>query len=121
MKFLADMCISSKVVSWLRSVNHDVVHLREQGLQRLADNKVFQKACKEERILLTFDLDFGEIVTGTRGTRTSVILFRLHNASPEAVVYLLETVIKEASNVLEQGAIVIVEDTRYRVRILPVG
>jgi predicted nuclease of predicted toxin-antitoxin system len=79
MRFLADMGVSLRVVEWLRSQQHEVVHLREQGLQRLPDQAIFEKASAEQRVLLTFDLDFGEIVALSRGAKTSVISFRLRN------------------------------------------
>lgn len=44
MKFLADMGISLRTVMWLRSRGDDVVHLRDEGLQRLPDNEILIKA-----------------------------------------------------------------------------
>jgi predicted nuclease of predicted toxin-antitoxin system len=60
-RFLADMGVDQRVVAWLRAAGHDAVHLRDEGLQRLPDEGVFEKAIAEGRIVLTFDLDFGEI------------------------------------------------------------
>lgn len=51
------------MVEWLRADGHDAVHLRDEGLQKLANGIIFQKALAEQRIVLTFDLDFGEIVS----------------------------------------------------------
>lgn len=79
MRFLADMVVSLRVVEWLRNRGDDVVHLRDQGLQRLPNGDVFAKATAEGRIVLTFDLDFGEIVALSRGARTSIVVFRLRN------------------------------------------
>ncbi|HYS75771.1 MAG TPA: DUF5615 family PIN-like protein, partial [Burkholderiales bacterium] len=62
MRFLADAGVAGRVVNWLRERGHDAVHLREQGLERLPDSEVFAKASAEKRVLLTFDLDFGELV-----------------------------------------------------------
>jgi predicted nuclease of predicted toxin-antitoxin system len=62
MRFLADMGVDIRVVQWLRTQGHDAIHLREQGLQRMPDGDIFAKARTEQRILLTFDLDFGEIL-----------------------------------------------------------
>jgi predicted nuclease of predicted toxin-antitoxin system len=62
MRFLADMGIAQRVVQWLRSEGHEAVHLRDEGLQRLSNGAIFEKAAAERRIILTFDLDFGEIV-----------------------------------------------------------
>ena len=44
MKFLADMGISPKTVAFLRTLGHDAVHLADQGLQRLPDPDIVEKA-----------------------------------------------------------------------------
>ena len=67
MRFLADMGVSQQVVEWLRTHGHDAVHLRDEGLQRLPNGEIFQKAAREQRIVLTFDLDFGEILAAGDG------------------------------------------------------
>jgi predicted nuclease of predicted toxin-antitoxin system len=79
MRFLADMGVATGVVNWLRDQSHDAVHLREQGLQRLPDDQIFRKAVVENRTVLTFDLDFGEIVAFAGRQKASVVLFRLQN------------------------------------------
>lgn len=61
MRFLADAGISPKTVDFLRRSGHKAVHVRELGMQRASDRSLIEKARKEDRILLTFDLDFGEI------------------------------------------------------------
>jgi predicted nuclease of predicted toxin-antitoxin system len=45
MRFLADMGVSTRVIDWLRGRGDDVVHLREQGLQRFIPNS--QAAVRE--------------------------------------------------------------------------
>jgi len=120
MKFLADMGISQSTVQALRNVGHDAVHLREQGLQRLIDVAILEKARQEKRIVLTFDLDFGELLAVGLHDSPSVIIFRLHNATPASVQPKLMEVLEKEGKELEQGAIVIVQDTRYRLRRLPI-
>ncbi len=61
MKFLADMGISPRTVAFLRAQGYESVHLREQGLERLADAAVLAKAREEGFILLTHDLDLGNL------------------------------------------------------------
>ena len=51
----------------------------------------------------------------------SVIIFRLSNARPESVNVQLESVLRDISVALGEGAIVVVEDERRRVRKLPIG
>ena len=69
MRFLADMCVDIKVVKWLQKQGHDITHLRDEGLHRLPNGEIFSKAISENRIHLTFDLDFGEIVALSEGQR----------------------------------------------------
>lgn len=111
MHFLADM----------GQQGHDARHLRDEGLHRLANGEIFNKAATEERIVITFDLDFGEIVALSRGRVVSVVLFRLKNTTTSFVVRRLETVLSVAADALRSGAIVVVEDSRHRVRRLPLG
>jgi predicted nuclease of predicted toxin-antitoxin system len=119
MRFLADMGIANRVVEWLHAQGHDITHLREEGLQCASDKEVFQKAVAEKRILLTFDLDFGEIVALSERHVLSIILFRLHNTRTPHVIERLAKVLNDASKALEKGAIIVVEESRYRVRSLP--
>lgn len=121
MRFLADMGVSGRIVTWLREQSHDVVHLRDQGLQRLPNGQIFEKAFDEQRVILTFDLDFAEIVALSAGKVVSVILFRLNNTKTEFVWTRLLTVLSDCSAMLESGAIIVVEDGRHRIRRLPLG
>ncbi len=61
-KFLADMGVSTKTVLWLRNNGYEAVHLLEQGLYKLSDADVLEKARVENRVLLTMDLDFGYLL-----------------------------------------------------------
>jgi predicted nuclease of predicted toxin-antitoxin system len=118
-RFLADMCIDVRVANWLKSHGHDATHLRDEGLQRLPNGEMFEKAIAESRIVLTFDLDFGEIVALSKGRKTGVVLFRLRNTRTSFVIQRLSDVISECADALANGAIVIVEDSRHRVRQFP--
>ena len=119
MRFLADMCMDVRVASWLNSQGHDATHLRDEGLQRLPNGGAFEKAIAESRVVVTFDLDFGEIVALSKGRKTGVILFRLRNTQTAFVIQRLSEVISECADALMRGAIVIVEEARHRVREFP--
>lgn len=118
MRFLADMGVAQRIVEWLRAEGHDAIHLREEGLQRMPNGDIFKKAVSERRIILTFDLDFGEIVALSVDHQASVILFRLHNTRTPHVLDRLSKVLKDSGEALERGAIVVVEESRHRTRRL---
>jgi len=115
------MGVAMRIVQWLRDEGHDAVHLREEKLHSLPNGEIFEKAFKEERIILTFDLDFGEIIALSGGRNVSVVLFRLRNTRTPHVMERLRRVLKNSGRDLEKGAIVVVEESRHRIRRLPIG
>jgi len=121
MRFLADMGVSVRVVEWLKQLGHDAVHLRDEGLQRLPNGEIFLNAAHEQRIVLAFDLDFGEIIAASGGGNVSVVIFRLRNTRSAHVIDRLNSVLQECEDELNRGAIVVVEESRHRVRRLPIG
>ena len=108
MKFLSDMGISMSTVRSLREDGHDAVHLREQGLARLPDAGIVEKAESEGRVVLTFDLDFGDLLALSRRNLPSVVIFRLRNQTPSSVTAKLRDVLSQRGRMLEEGAIIIV-------------
>ena len=120
MRFLADAGISPRTVEFLRLRGHDAVHVRELALERATDRELVDKARGDSRVLLTFDLDFGEILALGVVDHPSVVIFRLTNERADAVNRRVEVVLAEQAEALNSGALVLVEDARYRVRRLPI-
>ena len=118
--FCSTWGVSVRVAEWLRQEGNATTHLRDEGLQTLADQLIFQKALVEDRIIVTFDLDFGEIAALSQGKIVSVVILRLSNARAEYVIQRLEAVIPTVEPALISGAIVTIEDTRHRIRLLPI-
>ena len=121
MRFLADAGASPRTVEFLRQLGHDEVHVRTLGLQRSPDLELVHRARADSRVVLTFDLDFGDILALGLLDKPSVILFRLADERAESVNHHLSTVLSERRAELEAGALILVEDTQYRVRKLPIG
>lgn len=66
----------------------------------------------------THDVDFGEIAALTHGRKTSIIIvFRLHNLRLIRLTERLAAVLPDGAPALRDGAAVIVEDSRHRVRL----
>jgi predicted nuclease of predicted toxin-antitoxin system len=70
---------------------------------------------------VTFDLDFGDILALGVLNKPSVIIFRLADERANSVNQRLVVVLTERHVELESGALILVEDTRHRVRKLPIG
>jgi len=121
MRFLADAGVSPRTVAWLTSEGHDAVHVRALQMQRASDDAILARATAESRVVLTFDLDFGDILALGVHERPSVVLFRLSDERPDGVNRRLQVVIREQASALAAGVLILVEDARYRVRRLPIN
>ena len=119
MKFLADMGISPRVVSALRERGHEAVHLQEQGLGKMPDGDILGKARSEGSVLLTHDLDFGELLAASGGNLPSVIIFRLKDMRGENVSRHLFAILNQQAETLTAGAICSVGERKVRIRTLP--
>ena len=82
---------------------------------------IFIKAVRESRIILTWDLDFTEILALSKTGIVSAVVFRLMNARSAHVITRLERVLFESAQDLDEGAIISVEEGRHRIRLLPLG
>jgi predicted nuclease of predicted toxin-antitoxin system len=90
MRFLADENFPSGAVAALRTNGHDVIWIRTTS-PGISDPEVLKLAQAEDRILLTFDKDFGELAFVTELPAISgIILFRIQ--SPSSII-LIEKII----------------------------
>ena len=115
------MNLAPVMAEWLRAEGHDVVHVREIGFAQSPDRNVFARAAEDARIVVAFDLDFGEIAGLSGATSSGVILLRLRLARKDYLLERLRAALNEAREALEVGATVVVEDTRIRIRRMPPG
>ena len=119
MRFLLDMNLPPAMADWLRSEGHDAIHVLGAGYGDMPDREIFDRAVENSRILVTFDLDFGEIVGLAEPAGCGVVLLRLRSARQAHLRERLRVAIAEAGEAMQAGAIILVEDTRIRIRNRP--
>lgn len=117
MRLLANENFPGDAVTALRQVGNDIVWIRE-SLPGCSDIQVLERAQAEERLLITFDKDFGELAF-RHGLPAScgIILFRISTPSAEYIARLAVAAIEQRDD--WAGHFSVIEDARIRMTPLP--
>ena len=117
MRLLVDENVARDIIDWLRTSGHDVTWASEMQPGAL-DEQWAAIAEREDRIVLTQDKDFGEIVFRDRGSQCGVILMRLENLTAHESLLRLQS----AWSVIEANpgrVFIVISESKIRVRSLP--
>ncbi|HEY3853704.1 MAG TPA: DUF5615 family PIN-like protein [Verrucomicrobiae bacterium] len=117
MRLCANENISEDCVSKLRQIGHDVLWIRESA-PGCTDEEVLIRAHREERLLITFDKDFGQLVF-QRGAQAShgIILIRITQSSSPASVDRILAALKARGD--WAGRFSVIDDFGIRMKPLP--
>jgi predicted nuclease of predicted toxin-antitoxin system len=114
MKFLADEGIDEPIVAGLRTEGFDVLYIAELD-PGIEDEVILERANFENRVLITQDKDFGELVYRLEQVHSGVILIRLHGLRPETKTEITITALKKAGDKIE-SAFVVIQPGAIRIR-----
>lgn len=116
MRFVANENFPGAAIAALGAAGHDVVWIRIAA-PGATDRDVLARAAREERILLTFDKDFGELARGSALPRTcGVVLLRVPMPKPGDVGQQLTELITARDD--WAGYFSVIEPGRVRMRPL---
>jgi len=119
MKILLDMNLTPAWCDVLEQHGHEAVHWSDVGDPRAEDRLIMQWAATHGYVVFTHDLDFGTLLAVTQSDKPSVIQVRTENVMPAHLAGMILTVLEQHRAPLESGALVVVEEWRSRIRVLP--
>ncbi len=119
MKILIDMNLTPAWVEVLEEQGWQAVHWSSIGEPGAEDSVIMGWALKNGYIVFTHDLDFGALLATTRAEGPSVIQIRTQDVMPHKLTDTLLPILKQYESMLVEGALITVEESKSRVRILP--
>jgi predicted nuclease of predicted toxin-antitoxin system len=120
MKILIDMNLSPAWAALLREAGHEAVHWADVGKADASDKTICDHARTHGQVLFTHDLDFGAVLAATRAAGPSVVQVRTRDVDPVSLGPTLLAVFSKCQSFLQQGALVSLDESRHRVRVLPI-
>ena len=119
MRFLADESCDFAVIRALRAHGHDVLSVSDIS-PRAEDSEVINLAVREERILLTEDKDFGQLVYAHGQEICGVIFLRFPHSARKQISNEVVRLVKQQREKLI-GSFVTIQPGRVRMSRGPGG
>lgn len=121
LKLVIDMNLSPAWVPVLADAGIEAVHWADLGRPDAADRVLFSWAREHGHVVFTHDLDFGAMLALTAARSPSVFQFRTQDVSPAALAARAIAALRRFERELLAGALVVVDERRERVRLLPLA
>jgi predicted nuclease of predicted toxin-antitoxin system len=121
MKILIDMNLSPEWVGVLERHGWTALHWSTVGDPRSEDTVLMDWARRNQHIVFTHDLDFGTLLALTQAESPSVIQVRTQDVTPSHLAPAVIDVLQRNASLLEAGALIVLDEDRSRVRILPLA
>jgi predicted nuclease of predicted toxin-antitoxin system len=120
MKILVDMNLSPLWIGTFTENGMEALHWSDVGDSRAKDWELMSWARQHGYIVFTNDLDFGHLLALTHASGPSVIQVRSKDLLPESIGPVVLRALRENQEVLQSGALVVIDAEDFRARILPI-
>ena len=116
MRLKLDENLSRHLKQILSDLQHDATTAAEEDLLAKSDTAVAAAAKNDDRVLLTLDVEFGDLRKYPPGTHPGIVLFRPRSFGPVSVNRFVEDFVRGADLRLLRGCVAVVDPDRVRGR-----
>ncbi len=120
LRLLANMNISPETVNALHEKGVDIVRVSQILPVTSSDAEILDLARRENRVVVTQDLDFSALLALGGFDSPSLITMRMTVSDPEAITQKLLALLPEIQDMLSKGCAISVDDYSFRIRWLPI-
>lgn len=121
MRVVVDMCLPPGLAAGLVRAGHEAVHWSLVGDAVAADADIVAWARLHDHVILTHDLDFGDLLFASQERAPSVVIVRERDTAVERLLEPVLHVLAQFGPELREGALIAMTVNMARVRRLPLG
>lgn len=114
LKLLFDVGVSKKAEIYFKENGFDVLAVRDIN-PFMADKDILKLAVEEERLVITMDKDFGELVFNSKDVHSGVLLLRMEDADWKHKTNVLSEIFLNYSEEIK-GSFSVYQDKKLRIR-----
>jgi predicted nuclease of predicted toxin-antitoxin system len=118
-RVVVDMNLGGSWVGGLSAAGIDAVHWSSVGHPTAPDAEIFAWAALNDRVILTCDLDFTDILASSGANKPSVLVLRVRDVTALSMGRAVANVLLRQEDALKQGALIMLDAARSRLRVLP--
>lgn len=119
MRVLVDMNLSPTWIPVFEAAGYEACHWSTVGDPRAGDQEIMIWARQHDYVVFTHDLDFGALLAVTGAGGPSVVQIRTMDVTPNAQSHLILRALEQFAQHLITGALLSIDESRARVRVLP--
>ena len=113
------MNLSPEWVQEFKYYEIEAIHWSAIGKHDAPDVILIDWAQKNEYVIFTHDLDFGTAIALTKAEKPSVIQVRTQNVTVAHLSKIVIPTVQTYADLLEKGALIVMDEDKQRIRILP--
>jgi predicted nuclease of predicted toxin-antitoxin system len=116
LKFKIDENLPADIAFFLNKNGHDAMTVNQENFTGINDFDLANICKKENRVLITLDLDFSDIRTYPPSDFSGIIVMRLQKQDKKSIMEFARRVLSLISIEPLQGHLWILDETKLRIR-----